>query len=863
MSEAPSSLEFGAPMPDWDSDERTTIGPAPTWLLDILVDAVVVFDADWRFTWMNARAEQLLGRPRQELVGRVVWEEFPELEGTHFGASYRRAMAEGQGTHVEGWYAPLRAWFEVCAVPREGHLTLIFRDVTARRQAEEEHARSASRLALLQEMTGKLSAAASAEEVVDVLMRSGVAALEAMGATVALPAPDGRTLRMLYTESIPRELAREKEYLPIDMDMPLMWAFRSGEAEWLESPADFEARYPHLSETIQSLGSRALVCMPLRAKDTLLGGLALAFSEPRSFSEEDRALMMAVAHQAALALDRARLFDREQAARAEAEAQRARLHALVMQAPAVVALMRGPEHVFELVNARHSALHGGRDVTGFPACEALPSLVSLGLREILDGVYTTGETFSAREFPVRADLRGDGVVEERYFDFTYEPLRDSAGRVEGVSFFGFELTEQVRARRELEALARRLRFLSEASTLLAGSLDYSSTLESLARLVVPEMADWCSVEMLTADGRAERLAVAHQDSSREELAWKFVRLHPVDLSAPAGVGRVLRTGESEWQADIPEEALAAGVRDPEALRLARMLGVRSFLCVPLVARGRVLGSLTLAQAESGRRYTETDVRQAEELARRAALCVDNARLYQEAQNAIRLRDEFLSVASHELRTPLTSLRLQLSLLDRRLSEESRVLLKPKLEVTRRQVERLTSLVNTLLDVSRIVAGRITLELTEVDLVHVVQEALERLCEVFEQAGCAVTLQADGPVVGCWDAPRLDQVIVNLLTNAAKYGQGRPITVTVEGSEERALLIVRDEGIGIAEEDQQRLFGRFERAVSGRHYGGLGLGLYISREIVEALGGRVGVESRPGEGSTFRVELPRAQPASVP
>jgi signal transduction histidine kinase len=221
-----------------------------------------------------------------------------------------------------------------------------------------------------------------------------------------------------------------------------------------------------------------------------------------------------------------------------------------------------------------------------------------------------------------------------------------------------------------------------------------------------------------------------------------------------------------------------------------------------------------------------------------------------------VREDFLSVAGHELRTPLTSLKLQRQLLARTRPPN---LGAPRLQAMGRQVERLELLVASLLDVGRLSEGRLSLELGEVELGALTREVLERLADVFERAGCEVRLEVPQPVYGRWDAQRLDQVLVNLLTNAAKYGAGRPVYVRVEEAGAFARLTVRDEGIGIAPEALPRLFGRFERAVSDRQYGGLGLGLYISRQLVEAMDGHVCVVSSLGEGATFTVELP-LQPA---
>ena len=180
--------------------------------------------------------------------------------------------------------------------------------------------------------------------------------------------------------------------------------------------------------------------------------------------------------------------------------------------------------------------------------------------------------------------------------------------------------------------------------------------------------------------------------------------------------------------------------------------------------------------------------------------------------------------------------------------------------TERQIERLTGLINNLLDISRITAGRLELDLETVDLAAVAREAGGRFREDLRRAGCALEIRGDGECPGQWDRLRLEQVVTNLLSNAAKYGAGRPIEITVDGDETTARFCIRDHGIGIPAEHQARIFDRFERAVSDRHYGGLGLGLWIVRQIVEAHRGTIEVESEAGMGSTFTVRLPRAAPA---
>ncbi|NPC83262.1 GAF domain-containing protein, partial [Pyxidicoccus fallax] len=573
--------------------------------------------------------------------------------------------------------------------------------------------------------------------------------------------------------------------------------------------------------------------------------------------------------------ERAVLLERERAARSAAEAERARLHAIFMEAPAHIVFLNGPSHVYTFSNTLNDALLGHRPLMGRTVQEAVPEAEAQGIIAMLDRVYTTGEPFIGHALPARFQ-RADGSSPEIFLNLVYQPTRDAQGRVDGLAGFGFDVTDVVRARQRAEALATdlrqaegRLRLLAESGALLATSLDPEATLREMARLVVPALADWCLVDLAEPDGTFRRVGVTHAAPEDTDLAKEVQRfpLRPDGNHHHPPTEALLRA-EPLLIEDFTPERIRRSTHSEEHARVMQATGLLSLISVPLVARGSMLGVLTFfTTTRSGRRYTPADVPLGAELAHRAALSMENARLYREAQEAIRLRDEFMSIASHELKTPLTPLSLKLQALARELARHPdaipRRVVESYLEVGTRQVKKLSELVGDLLDVSRITTGRVTVTLEDVDVDALVREVLARYEPQAARAGSTLQLdcRASG-FVGRWDRLRLEQVITNLVDNAVKYGSGNPIHVCLEETPGGARLKVRDEGIGIDPEYLPRLFGRFERAVSERHYGGLGLGLYITRTLVEMMGGHVRVESEPGKGSTFTVELPRDSSAFV-
>jgi len=429
---------------------------------------------------------------------------------------------------------------------------------------------------------------------------------------------------------------------------------------------------------------------------------------------------------------------------------------------------------------------------------------------------------------------------------------------------GTALQRERTARALAEAGEKRYAFLAEVSALLDASLDYLSSFQKLARLVVPALADYCLIDEAEPDGGLRRIARAHVDPAQETVLYSNVYHPPLaeedDLSRHP-VARVIRTGIPLLVSDFTPEMADLIAHDEEHRERLAALDLRSYIIAPLAARGRVLGAITLsATGASGRRFRAHDVALAEEVARRAALAIDNARLYTLAQQAIRDREAVLAVVSHDLRNPLASILLNATmLLDMAPAGALSGWMDDNLRQIVQSVEQTNRLITDLLDVTRMEeSGGIPLDRCPVDARPLLEAAVRMLSPLAQARGVELVHAPGPPLPVLADSDRVLQVLSNLIGNAVKFTDaGGHVRVSAHPYGDEQWFSVADTGVGIPEAQQPFVFDRFRQV--GRDRRGVGLGLPIARGIVDAHGGRIWVDSRPGMGTTIHFTLPAADP----
>ncbi|MDB5338489.1 MAG: domain S-box protein [Planctomycetaceae bacterium] len=428
---------------------------------------------------------------------------------------------------------------------------------------------------------------------------------------------------------------------------------------------------------------------------------------------------------------------------------------------------------------------------------------------------------------------------------------DSQGEPSRVVGVCLDVTERRRAE-------ETSRFLSDASALLSATVEYESTFRQVAELSVPFFADWCIVDIVGKDGALERVAIVHQDPVKLQAALGIKHRFALRADAPYSAPNASRTGESYLVSEITDEMLAAFTQNAEHFQLMRKLHLKSYIAVPVVARGKSLGVISFLTADSQRRYGPADLALAEDLAHRTGIALDNAHLYQELREADRLKDEFLAMLAHELRNPLAPIRNALFIM--RSPGADPQMTQQVLAIAERQVQHMARLLDDLLDVSRISRGRIELRKETVDVARVVQLAIEAVQPLVNEAHHELTVTLPSrPAELVADPTRLEQILTNLLNNACKYTEpGGHIWLSAELQGADVVIRVKDTGIGISEEMLPRIFDLFVQADRqlDRSRGGVGIGLTLVRRLVEMHGGTIEATSPGlGQGSEFVVRLP--------
>jgi PAS domain S-box-containing protein len=721
---------------------------------------------------------------------------------------------------------------------------------------------------------------------------------------------------------------------------------------------------PELFDILQELGLKSSMCVPLVARDRALGAITFVSAESgRRYEESDLATAQDLARRAAISVDNARLFREAESSRHHAHESLAVVDAVFAAAPVGLAFM-DTNFRYVRVNEALAALNGLpadehfgrtlRDVLG----EELAAEIEPLHRQVLETGEPILDLNVERALPAAPDDTRNWLV-------SYYPVLDVHDQKIGVGVVITDVSEREQARAAAERARARLAVLAEASQTLASSLDYESTLASLASLLVPQFADWYAVDILDDDGLFRRIAVVHSDPAKSKWAEKSCDLYPPDLEEAEGTGRAVRTGEAVLYRTISDELLASSTKDSTHYEILRELGMASAMVVPLTAAGRTFGGLMLVSSNPARLYSEDDLEFAQHLGRRAAVAVDNARLYRAAEERARaavvvqhvadgvllvdqrgiirlwnpaaehitglapgdtigrstaevftpweaiadlvargeprpetqpleingrelwlsitgvafeggtvfafrdltaeravdkLKSDFVSTVSHELRTPLAAIygaALTLRREDVPLGEPQRSGL---LEVIASESDRLARIVNDILWASRLESGTMQTTIQKCDGVEIARSVVDT-ARHYIPPNIQLTIKApkNAPLVAA-DPDKARQVLTNLVDNAVKYSpDGGKVTVEITVAGPQLRYAVRDQGLGVPPAEHRRIFEKFYRLDPNltRGVGGTGLGLYISRELLERMGGRIWVESSGSGGSTFFAELPVA------
>lgn len=768
-----------------DVTERKHAQERANAILESVSDAFFSVDRDWRFTYVNKKAEQVLERQPGDLLGKSLWEAYPGLLGSDFEHVYRRAAEQRVAASITAYYPDHDRWYDVNVYPaQEGSVSFYFRDVSERRR--EEDAR--------QQLLAKVEQQAKVFDTALSNINDFAYTFDLNGRFLYVNKP------LLNLWGLPLEQAVGKNFYDLKYEPQLASKLQR------EIQQVIDTRRTLISETeyVNPAGERGYfeyIFSPVLGPD---GSVELVAGSTRVITQRKQLEL-------------------------ELENQRSRLSAIIEQAPAFMCTLRGPEHVYELANNRYYQIVGQRELIGRKVRDALPEVEGQGFFELLDRVFQTGESFEGNEMPVLLHRQPDAPLEERFVNLVYQAMRNPDGTIHGVFTHGVDVTDLVRSRNAVRDSELQFRQLADAMPQIVWAAKADGTLDYYNRR-------WFEY-------------IGQPENGGDAVRWdRFI--HPDDLSRAYTAWAEAIQNARTYVIEFRVRSAGGDYR----WFLVRALPIRDESGVVL----RWFG-------------TCTDIQEQKELqAQRESLLESERAARSDAERASRMKDEFLATLSHELRTPLNAILGWATILaDGKLDETE---LREGLDTIRRNAHAQTQIIEDLLDMSRIVNGKVRLDVQAVDLAAVVRAATETVRPAADAKGIRLKAVLDptaGPVSG--DPNRLQQVLWNLLSNAIKFTRrGGQVQVLLERVNSQIEVHVIDTGDGIKPEFLPHVFDRFRQADASttRRHGGLGLGLAIVRQLVELHGGTVRVKSPGiGQGSTFTISLPltiiHPEPAAQP
>lgn len=818
MSESPTERRPDGGLP----------GVSGEWirLLELNPDPLIVVDRTGIVAFVNPAAEELFGRTRSALLGGTLADgtiRLAAVGGAPFSPAqnpllrFAREGGEPHSTELELVRADGSRGVLACSIAalsdtgggQPGMIASI-REITPAHRA-------AARESMMAEAGRILVSSLDAEPALAGVARALVPGL-ASGCALHLPVAGGRARCVAGVGSAPASDSAEV----------VAGVLANGRAQ---------------AAQVSAPDGLSMLVLPLTARGQTLGVLELRRSG--SFDEADVDLAERVAQLVALAVDNDRLRRAAQRALDDAAAQHERA-AFILESISDAFWAVDEADRFTYVN------HHAEKVLGFPRDELLGRTVA----EVLPtpfGERVGAEMSAARTGQAPRVLEVEATGAETWFEVHIYPAGD------GLSVYLHDIGERRKA-------AEAQRLLIDTGTALAATLDSEETLRRAARVAVPTLADFCTVDLLGPSETLHRVAAAADEDGAEDKLHRLGRRFPPDPRLPSATLRAIRSGRPVLAEDLSRGTLLAGVPDPELLRLVQELGARAALIVPLTARGKRLGVMTFAYAKSGRRYTRDTCQLAEDVARRAAIAIDNARLYEEAQESSRAKSNFISVMSHEFRTPLTAIVGYTDLLTAEVAGPLTEKQQQQLGRIKQSAWHLTQLIEEVLTFSRVEAGRETIAREVVDLAEIAAKVAALIEPVAQEKNLRLLVDIPGtPLLAHSDSGKVRQILINLLSNAVKFTVEGEVRLKVWHADNRYLFRIEDTGIGIPPEYRERIFESFWQVEQGttRTIGGTGLGLTITRRLAHLLGGDVEVTSELGRGSSFTAWLPAPERAQAP